>query len=491
MVGDPASPAFRLEISGRGFGLGGVAYSVSEGTGTLAADELALEITRGPKAARSLELPIPRDGLTLESPRRVIARVSLEQPLAPGIYGVSLRQGGEETVALESAFEVPPAGEVRPDAGADDLGAEDLDAGFPEDGGEELDGGQGLDGAQGLDAEPGRDAEPGDSGLGDFRGPFAHRQPVEVRAAGTIPAGTTLRVFVPHLTLIGQGLVRADGADLAIYQGGDRLPHHYEDHARIGTDGLALITRLLRDVPATGAPESDPLALYFGDPLATFTPDPGVFEFHTSFDVPVTTTPSNRETVWLQADNWAHCNLNRPTEATVAQNGAYCVFDRTSSNLVRQTLATPRLNAVVSNPGPGRIYEMSFWLAGRMIDGPADILYLSHYTNNEDFALTQTFLDGGYGGFQPNASLTFRDVNNANRTVRGWRLPNDQVQWWLRSTLRFLPAFNGPSFHFRHISLNSNSYNGTSFAAVDDWWIRLTMNPEPQVGLGPMQTRGN
>jgi hypothetical protein len=471
-LGDPTSTRFELSIEGRGFGLGAVSFDLAAGAGTATAAALALRVVRPP----GLALDLAADALTLESPRRLRAEVRLDRPLERGLYGVELRAGTTLLAALEAAFVVADPAAPASDGGASPDGSP-ADAGAP-DAAADPDAGD-LD----AGAAPDTGVAP-DAGLGPFLGDHRFRRPVQVEAAARLPAGTTVLVGVPHATMVASGVARSDGLDLAVRQGPDLLPFQWDDRARLGTDDLAMVVRLARDLePGT------PLALYFGAPAGGSVTDDRVFEWSERFQAELPTNEAGNDLAWYRASNWVHCPFDRPTESVLPGNGAYCVVDRTPANLVRQTMSTPRVLPVSSLLPRGLTYELSFWLAGRLLDGPADILYLSYFTSNRDFDRTVTFEDAAYRGFVPNAALAFDEINGSGRRrVRGWAFPPDQVQWWRRVTVRFRPDLDRPSFHLRHISTD-NGASDLSFVALDDWTIRRAAEPEPRVTLGATETR--
>jgi hypothetical protein len=132
---------------------------------------------------------------------------------------------------------------------------------------------------------------------------------------------------------------------------------------------------------------------------------------------------------------------------------------------------------------------MRVWLAGRTVDGDADILYFSHGPDNEQFDRTTEVPPAAWAGLGPTARLRFRDIDGDPRTVDGWRFPRDQIAWWREAVARFTVAeTGGRSLHFRHVSTDDDT-SDASFAAIDDWTIRVALDPEPRVTLGPVEVR--
>lgn len=464
---------FELEVTGRGFGLNSVEFDVSSRQGVATPDLAVAILTASDEVIERIE----GERIALESPRKLYAEVRRTQPIPTGSYDVALFEGERQVARKAEALFVPPTNVTPKDAAIErDAGEPSMDADVPDDGGT-------PDGGipdMGMPDTGIPDTGPPDSGLGPFQGAYQYRQLIEPNNTVAAPAGVTIEVPIPHAQLVADGAALSDGADLAIYQGPDRLEHQWRDRFAVGTDQLVIVARILRDIPVGGAPD-DPLVLYYGDAAATLTVTDGVFEFSERFLAEVGAN-------WFVANNWIHCNLDRPTEAILAmdQRFSYCVLDVTNNNLVRQTLATPNL-ALSNNPGANLTYEMSVWMAGQTVDGPDDILYFSYGAQNDVFDTTLEPDAAGWGGFTPNGTLTFTDTDDQPRTVSGWRYPVDQIQWWQRTTLRFVPAIDQPALHFRHVSTNANTSNA-SFAAIDDWWVRKALDPDFQPVLGPVET---
>lgn len=481
--GDVTTPRFDLKIQGRGFGLSNVQYDVKSGAGTSSA-ALSLLLWQGTDDNRSLQIPVPRNALTVQSPQSMIARIRLASPLRAGNYGVALRNGKEELHSIADAFLVPSNqpqdggfADASPDDAQADLGVDDV--GF-------ADGGVG-------DADPVDrgfpDTGPPDSGLEPFRGNFGFRQQVRAVSPSASVVGTTISVPIQHQERVALGQAQVSGRDFALFQGNNALPYQWEDTSKLGTNELVMIARLAEPIPANGGA---PLLLYFGDPAAQIDPSDTVFEFVQRFGAPVAPEQRDEPTAWYRAEPvWIHCNVDYPAQTIQPQgtNGAYCGIDAANSNPSRATFSTPRITTIRNTISPQtQRYEMSFVSAGRMIDGNADLVYLSHFTNNSPFDQTLLFPTADYSGFVPNGNLTFRETNNQNRSVEGWRMPQANIQWWQRTKLRFVPSFDQPSFHFRHLSLDGDTSNN-SFFAVDEWTVRLAVEPEFTVTLGPVETR--
>ncbi len=485
--GDVTTVSFRLKVTGRGFGLKSVTFNVAKREGQVAPTPMSLQIARGESVIKRI------DGVTVESPRVVYADVELSDRL-PGNqrYDVALLDGTDLIARLDEAFFVPAqtSTETPADGGLTDGGDLIKDASLPDGG--DMDAGvdTGVDGGAdagdtGVEDAGAEDAGVADSGLGPFEGAFGFRRLILPNNAVVAPAGVTIEIPVPHASMLTSSTaLAADGADLAVYQGPDRLEHQWSDRFALGTDQLVIVARLVRDLPIGGS-ETDPLVLYSGDPGAALQVSDGVFQFAERFFNPVANN-------WYVASNWVHCNIDRPFEVIFDQNngpfGAYCAIDRSASNLSRATLATPNLAGLDSAPGANLTYDMSAWLAGRTIDGAADITYFSYGPVNDQFDNTTDLDPTAFSGFVPNGTLTFQDTDNQNRTVNGWRFPPDAIQWWQRTRIRFVPAFDAPALHFRFVSTNANTSNN-SFFSVDDWWVRLALEPDFAPVLGPVEAR--
>lgn len=481
VVGDSASTAFELDIEGRGFGLSTINYDVAAGTGTSSTVDLGLRISRQNGANAQV---FRRRSVIVQSPRLIRATIRLDQGLVPGIYRLELLRGqvtvAENPAAFEVLSDLPPSdggvdGGPSPDTGMiPDAGPLDAgpDGGSPDSG----------PGDVGVDAGPPDTGIP-DSGLGPFVGNYGFRRSVNVGSTVLVPAGATLVIPVPHATLVAQMKSEADGRDLRVYQGTTPLDFQWADRFSVNTDALEIVVRVARDIPPGGA-ALDPIAVYYGDPNASNAAGDGVFEFVERFDAPVTPIQPGDDTAWFKADAWDHCNAAHGTDAPLANgdNQAYCAFDR-SGNLARSSLATPRQLQVRAAPGANLIYEMNIWFAGQTPDTNEDLVYFSYGADNETFDQTLEVPPTSWRGFSPNNQVTFQDVNNQNRTVDGWNFTPNAVQWWQRSLLRFVPSVDQPSLHFRFISTDNSSNAGVT--VIDDWWIRVTVEPAPSITLGP------
>lgn len=477
VVGDPASTAFDLEIEGRGFGFTTVDFDVSAGTGTSSTVELSLRIFKqGGGSARVFK----RSALTIQSPRLMHAAIRLDQPLVAGIYGIELLDGqeaiAEETTAFEVDGDAPPTDAGVPDTGpAPDVGVHD--AGAPDTG---PDGGIPDTGPPDMGVPDAGTVEP-------FVGNYGYRRFIDVSTTVEAPATATLVVPVPHATLVTEGKAVDTGVDLRVYQGTTPLDFYWSDRFAVNTDQLEIVVRLARPIPVGGDP-ADRLALYYGDPMATNTPGEGVFQFVERFAAAVSPVQQGNDQAWFQAQAWTHCNADRPIAQVLDQNTrhSYCVLD-SIDNLARSTLATPRQAGLTNAPGPNLTYEMSIWLSGRTPDGNEDIIYFSYGADNETFDVTQEVPLADWRGYTPSATLTFTDTDNQPRTVNGWRFPPNEIQWWQRAYARFTPGVDQPSLHFRNVSTRNDDNNGA--VVIDDWWVRLAVNPEPTLTLGPEEAR--
>ena len=477
IAGSLTTSEFELQVIGRGFGLQRVSYNVATGDGVGGTNGLEVELIVGPTRRAVLA-----QSVIVSSPRILRARFELSEPLSPGRYGLALWANGE---ILAERFSIIQVG--------DDVDAGPVDGGPGED---DPDTGTGLDGGAPLDAETPDtavvDGGPPDSGLGPFLVDARYRRAIQAPTTTTYPAGATLIVSLDHAALVATAKSRPQGEDLRVYQGTTPLTFQFADRFALETDNLELVVRLDRDVPVGGDP-SAPLVLYYGNlEQSESVASDAAFVFVERFgDLVVPFDPDDTEDSWYEAGEWALCDFDRPTMGPIPVGfGTYCVADQGGAGLTRQTLATPRLRDVrVSIGRPlGTRYEMRFWLAGRMTDGPADILYLSHHSTNRDFALTTEFPADAYDGY-PLETLSFIDVDGDRRTVSGWRLPSVQFLWWAPVILRFDPVIDRPSLHLRYISTAPNGTVESSVTIVDDWWVRLAMDPEPQVVLGAEEAR--
>lgn len=473
VLGDPASTEFELEVEGRGFGLHSVSYDLSSGTGTSSTVDLSIRISR----QNGSDARIFRGAaLTVQSPRLLKVALKLDQALVAGIYRLELMREldvlAEEATAFEVMGDAPPK-----DAGVD--AGSPADTGVPNGDGGPLDTGAGDTGAP--DTGPPDSGEP-DSGLGPFVGNYAYRRSVNLTSGVEIPAGATIVVPVPHATLIAEAKAQPDGRDLRVYQGSTPLEFQWADTVALATDGLEIVARVARPIPVGGTP-GDALALYYGDPAATNTPGDGVFLFIERFEAPISPVSQGNDTAWFKADNWVHCNGQHGIDAVLpnGDNHAYCALDR-SGGLARSTLATPRQTQMSPTPGANLIYEMSLWMAGQTPDNLEDLTYFSYGADNETFPGTVELPPAAWQGLLPDGQLTFQDNNGQNRLVNGWRFTPGAIQWWQRTRARFVPTIDQPSLHFRFVSTDNSSNNGA--VLIDDWWVRLAVQPEPVIVLG-------
>lgn len=476
--GDPSGLDLTLDIRGRGFGLANTRYDLSEGTGAAGDPELKARFYNRSALSRTFE----RESLMLLSPQRILLPLNLSQPLPPGVYFVELTNGQDQTAVSEAIFEIG----LDRDGGTGDSGFPPIDAG---DGGTVPDLGfpdGGLPDALPVDTGVPDSGLPPDSGLGPFVGNYGWRAKVEVSSTVNAVAGTTIKVPIPHLSWMNAGQAQAAGADLVLYQGATALPFQWDDGTRLGTNDLQMIARLAVDVPPNGDP-ANPLVVYFGDPAAANTPTDAVFELALRFAAPVAPVNSGNDNAWHVPNYWQHCSFDRTVPGGQAPfNGAYCNGD--FADFIRSTLGTPRVTTITAPPPANTVYAASLFIAGRMIDGPLDLLYLAHGPVNNNFAAALTFPTASYTGFVPNGSLTFQETTGANRTEDGWRLDPTAYQEWSRAEVRFTPAIDQPSFQLRYLSLN-NQQGGNSFVAVDDFWIRRALEPDFGVTLGPTEAR--
>lgn len=478
VVGDTNNAEFDLEVQGRGFGLTNLVYDVSSGTGTSSTAELTARISQQNGGNARI---FKKSAITVQSPQFLKVAVRLNEPLVQGIYRLELIEGMNTLAEETAAFEVAGDGK-RPDAGVDAGPPVDTGMGSP-DGGE--DGGPGDTGPidTGIgDAGPPDSGEP-DSGLGPFVGNYAYRRSVEVTSTVQIPAGATLVVPLLHGTWIAEGKAETDGRDIRVYQGGTPLDFQWADANALGTDTLAVVVRVARAIPVGGM-AGDALAVYYGDPAATNVPGDGVFAFIERFEAPVSPINQGNDGAWFKADNWVHCNAQNGVNQVLANgdNHSYCALDR-SGGLARSTLATPRQTQMSNAPGANLIYEMSIWMAGQTPDGLEDLTYFSYGSDNETFQDTIDVPLANWQGLLPDGQLTFQDSDNQNRLVQGWRFTPAAIQWWQRTIARFVPSIDQPSLHFRHVSTDDDSQAGA--ALIDDWWVRLAVEPKPVLVLGP------
>lgn len=482
------TPSFDLRVRGRGFGLREVSFDLSKGSGAATAlrQRLALRSADGTPPAQVSVITT-----TVTSPSELRATVYLFAPLPAGEYGVVLYVGDDPEPVAESspAFAVgsalipADAGPARPDA-APPVGLDAADAGVvgPADADPPVgsDGGP-LDppdgGFVGFDASP-----PVDSGLGPFPpGPGFRRAIVLANDTGLpSPIDLTMRITVPHGTMLAANQTRADGADLAVYLGLVQLPHQVEDTALLGTDRLELIVRLPVAVPA-GTSAGLPLALTSDPVLAAGTPPTdAVYVFAERFAGVLGSAPNDPN---RYNDRWEQ---SCPDRRTGAANASKCRTDA-EAGLTRRTVATPRILPMSNAPATNELYEVVAYVGGTM-QANTDIVYFSYGPDNSSFERTVLLPELAYDpGFRPNATLTFQEVNNNNRTVSGWRLPSVD-NGYQRMRASFVPQINQPNLHFRFISADNQARANTQ-VRLDDLVVRRALNPDFRVTLGPAEPR--
>lgn len=491
-LGEGAS-SFTLDIHGRGFALKGVSYSLDDGQGSTRASDVVARISHSVSGRIYRSLP---SNTKILSPQQATARFLLEgESLATGVYALRLyfqEPGAEpEDIAVkEGAFEVRddvPA----PDAGPRDLGVlrpdASADAGEPSDG-PPRDADPAGDAepteAGSLDADPTDaddastgDASPPDSGLGDFIGDFGYRRSVLLTNPYTSPTplDLTVRIPVPHADWVAAGRSKPDASDLAVYNGGTRLEHDFDDRMAVGTNDLALIVAIPFSVQTTHT-----LSLYFGDPNLSVPRSDAVYLLIERFDAPLPNT-------WNNAGAWTrNCfgrNVSTPSDI------ALCGQDSTA-NPTRRTIASPRVNTLRDNASTAvyASYELSVWVAGRM-DEANDLVYFAYSNTTDNFAGAILLPDGFYRAYPPNASTTFQEVNNLGaRTVNGWRLPAGSNQPFTRAVARFIPNIDQPSLHFRYISPNGSAAAGT-LVGLDDLSVRRVLEPDFGLSFGDIEAR--
>lgn len=462
-------PNLDFTVLGKGFGLSGLRIDLDDGTGNVAGEDLSLRLI----GAGAFEVTVPSQNITLVSSRRMDVRVRLATPPPVGFYGLSLLEGEAIIAEARDVLELVD-GETVADAGVSDMGPAPVDAGPPDLGPRDT----------GVVADLGSP----DTGLPDSGTPFpagyARRRALVYELAAPAPAGVTLRVPIPHAQLVAAGQVRADAGDLLVYQGARPLSYQWEDVRKVGTDELVMVVALAETLPS--GPSSGELRLYYDQPMAANAPTDGIFAYSQRFDVPPSPIEGGNPAAWFLADSWIPCRFDRSVDAVLPPGspaGAICALDDIRANLVRQTMATP-VAALPPLPG-GQVYEMRLWLAGRFVDGPRDVLYFSHGADNVSFDLTTEIPPSDWSGLVPSAPLTFTDIDDAPRSVLGWTFPPDRIQWWREAVGRFNPMrTGGRSLHLRYISTRDSDPPET-VAAVDDWTVRVALDPEPSIALGP------
>lgn len=473
-----------LQILGHGFGPTSIQYDLSSGVG-MATTQARMEIFDQAGLAR---IAVPREQLTVMSPREIDARVVLSSALQRGTYGVRLFSGeGTKPIAeLAVAFraEATEPADPNPDAGAIVEPANGPDGGVLRE--------DALEGQDRVVVQP--DAESSDllapdstsrpdSGLGAFVLDYRYRQKARITnaSAAVIAAGPTFRVPIPHRTLVMAGRSRADGTDLALYLGVTSVDYAWDDPLKLNTDQLVMIARMPVAVPQ-GSPDF-PLVLYYGDPNARVRPTDAVFAFteHFAADLPGG---------WA-TNNWTRCNRARPLDTATApgMGRAYCAVDN-MRQLSRHTLASPTLPSLVSTRPANEIYEASFWIAGLMTSQTNDLVYFAHGPSaTTNYQLTTVLAPNRYVEYPPNvAAFTFPEVpNNQPRTVPGWRLPA-ALQTWTRARARFVLTASNPSLQLRFISTD-NVANPATFVAITDLTVRVAAEPELGVVLDAVEAR--
>lgn len=480
------TPSFDLRVRGRGFGLREVSFDLSKGSGAATALRQRLEL-RAADGTRPVQVRVITT--TVASPSELRATVYLFAPLPAGEYGVELYVGDDPDPVAESspAFAVgsalvpADAGPARPDATTPSgVDAADAGVGLPDADPGVTDGGP-LDppdaGFVGFDAAP-----PVDSGLGPFpAGPGFRRAIVLSNDTGLpSPVDLTVRITVPHGTMLAANQTRADGTDLAVYLGLVQLPHQIEDTALVGTDRLELIVRLPVAVPA-GSSAGLPLALT-SDPVlpAATPPTDAVYVFAERFAGVLGSVPTDPN---RYNDRWEQ---SCPDRRTGAANGSKCRTDA-EAGLTRRTVATPRILPMSNAPATNELYEVVAYVGGTM-QAATDILYFSYGPDNSSFDRTVLLPELAYDpGFRPNATLTFQEINNNNRTVSGWRLPAVD-NGYQRMRVGFVPQINQPNLHFRFISADNQARANTQ-VRLDDLVVRRALNPDFRVTLGPAEAR--
>jgi hypothetical protein len=468
-----ALPSFVLRIKGHGFGLRNVTFDLSAGEG------VAKET--GPRvvvlsAAGTVPAEIGDIAATITSPTEARAAVGLREPLPRGVYGIELYVGdaAEPLAVLKSAFSVGDttasgdtgvvttprdAGLTGADAAPSSDAPTSADADDPTADGGSLDP---PDVGGFFDA-----AQPAYSGLGPFPANVAYRRAITLANDTGLasPLDVTVRILVPHAQMLQATppQSRADGRDLAVYNGLVQLPHQIEDVALLGTSaGLPL---------ALG---SDPAA------VAPAPPSDAIYVFAERF---ANAFNSNANDPNAYNDRW---ETRCPDRVTAALNGSKCRSDA-ENGPTRRTFATPRVQGMITGRGPNELYEVVAYIAGAM-QTQADLLYFSYGPDNSSFDQTTLLPELAYDpGFRPNASITFTEINNRNRTVTGWRLP-PTGQPYTRMRASFVPNVNTPNLHFRFISTD-NQTNANTQMQLDDLVVRRALNPDFRVTLGPVEVR--
>ncbi len=467
---------FELVILGRAFGLDELWYNLEETRGEATTDDYRVRLFN--TVDQTLATSSGAD-VRLVSPQEIRASVVLTTPLEPGVYGVEVSRRGMDRplVSKRNAFEVTPGGGQDAGTPPNADGGVRRDAAPPTDTGTgPRDGGVGNPDARPPPSDAGFvDVGPADSGLGPWVAAYLHRRVITVdnNTAGTAPTGITLKVDVPHASMVRAGFARDDGRDLGIYVDGQRLDHGWDDATLVNTDQLSMVVFLPFEVPP-GRYAGSPLVLYYDDPSADNPPTEDVFEFSERFDA----NPGG----WFR-NRWEVDCLDRVDGMST---GAICVLDG-NSDPTRNTIGTPNLNNIETGLGGHLTYEVSLFIRGRMSDS-GDVLYFSYSDASNALDTSRLIPDGQYDLFPPNQMTLFEETTGADREVRGWKLPDTPPMAWMRSRLRFVPDRDGPSLHLRYISPNGSIAPDTR-VEVDDLQVRLALQPDFQVLLGRAETR--
>lgn len=513
---NPKSAQFVLLVEGRGFGVDQLAYSLDQSSGSTRPDSARLELFSG----ASFEHIVEREQLALLSPRQLEAQVVLSATLAPGIYGVRLKAEGGRSAVLETAFEVANDTEViRLDSGVPDKDGGGLDAGESAD----------LSDINGADSGPSQDQGlrdlgiadsgvtdqgspdlgppdlgapdlgPADSGLGPFPMGFGFRQPFTLQNNSTdiAPPGVTVLLPIAHADKVAANQARADGLDFAVFdQAQNQLPFAFEDPRKLNTNQLILVVELQAPVPV-GPGAAITLAVYHGNPNAQNNPNDSVFTYVERFENDVDNDGPN----WTERD-WEACNYDHSVDGPFGSTDAYCIEDQrerfgNNGNRERGSLISEPLSALSTTLANNLIYEANVHFAGRMDDGPSDVLLISENSDVDDEDASLFFQASDFVSRAdlalPTHVVAFADINAGN-TVAGFSLPAGAVStpFWSQTKFRFRPRVTSPSIQMRYVSDNDqvNGQGHNSFVVTDDWWVRLSLAPEFVVTPAPfVETR--
>jgi hypothetical protein len=496
VMGSAASNDFVLHITGRGFGPTSLTYDLSKREGTAVA-MLRVEVFD------TLDRPrftVEGERLNVLSPREIDARV-MNSPLADGLYGVRLYAGDSNDILVEAQNILEIVGGGQPvDGGVvtqADGGTLDAIVNTPQDAMvadaiviNDVDGGT----PDAVDVTP--DAEPidvgppdagvvPDAGLGPFQGAFAYRAQVLITnpSNDVAPAGTTFKLTLPHATWVAAGKSLDDGKDIQLFYGNTALEHQWDDPELLETDSLTLVARLPADAPVGVLPAATPLVIYYGDPNADVARSDAVYQFAERFLVDLGGD-------W-DPNGWFRCDFDRPLEANTAAGAgsAYCAVDNAGSPAYRTSLASPNQPNITTAIAANQIYETSFWTAGQMVSQTNDVLYTAYGPTNAEYVATIDLKAAVFVEGAPNVvNFDFPERDGNTRLVDGWRFFANQFQWWQRVRGRFVPTIDQPSLHFRFISKDGTD-NAATGVVIDDWTVRLALNPELQAGLGPEEPR--